>query len=86
MTRKNSYALPLMSTVKDSIRRGFPSLGSRGSAGEFEGAELDAIVRAQHYLGRQALLECLEIFRTVIVQVARDFRIQLDDQRIVRRF
>ena len=45
--------------------------GGRG-AGELEGAGLDTVVRAQHYLGREPLLERLEILGAMIVQVAFD--------------
>src|ERR1019366_4224589 len=59
-------------------------LGGGGRAGELERAEFEAVVRAQHYFGREPLLQRLEILRPVIVEVARDFGIELDDQHIAR--
>src|ERR1019366_6462826 len=61
-----------------------PRLGGGRGTGELQPAGVDAGVRAQHYFGREPLLERLEILRTVIVEVARDIGIELDDQHIAR--
>src|ERR1019366_2808033 len=71
-------------TSSSRTRCDSPRLGGGRGARELERAKFDAVVRAQHYLGREPLLERLEVLRTVIVEVARDFGIELDDQHFAR--